>query len=60
MHCRCHALAGAVLGMAAGSALLHLGGMALGHRVMQRHQLLARLAGAATAVLGVALLTRLA
>ncbi len=34
--------------------------MALGHRVMQRHQLLARLAGAATAVLGVALLTRLA
>ena len=53
-------LAGAVLGMAAGSALLHLGGMALGHRVMQRHQLLARLAGAATAVLGVALLTRLA
>lgn len=54
------AAAAAVLGMAAGSALLHLGGMALGHRVMQRHQLLARLTGAATAVLGVALLTRLA
>lgn len=51
---------GALAGMALGSAALHVAGMALGHAVMQRHQWLARLAGAATALLGAFLLTRLA
>ena len=51
---------GALAGMALGSALLHVAGMALGHVVMQRHQWLARVAGAATALLGAFLLTRLA
>lgn len=51
---------GALAGMALGSALLHVAGMALGHAVMQRHRWLARVAGAATALLGIALLGRLA
>lgn len=54
------AAVGVVLGMAAGSALLHIAGMVLGHAVMQRHQLLAKLAGGMTAALGAFLLTRLA
>ncbi len=54
------AAAAALIGIALGSASLHLAGMALGHAVMQRHQWLARLGGAATALLGVFLLTRLA
>lgn len=51
---------GALAGMALGSAALHVAGMALGHAVVQRHRWLARLAGAATALLGAFLLTRLA
>lgn len=49
----------ALLGMAAGSALLHIAGMVLGHAVLQRHQWLAGLSGAATALLGTVMLTRL-
>ena len=52
--------AGALAGMAAGSAVLHVAGMLLGHAVMQRHQWIARAGGAATALLGVFMLTRLA
>lgn len=51
---------GALAGMALGSAALHIAGMALGHGAMQRHQWLARAGGAATALLGAFLLTRLA
>lgn len=51
---------GALAGMAAGSALLHLAGMALGRAVLQRHQWLAKAGGAATALLGAAMLARLA
>ena len=51
---------GALAGMAAGSAVLHAAGMLLGHAVMQRHQWIARAGGAATALLGVFMLTRLA
>ena len=54
------ASAGALAGMALGSALLHVGGMVLGKVFMQRHRWLAKLAGGATAVLGAAMLTRLA
>ncbi len=54
------ASAGALAGMALGSALLHVGGMVLGKALMQRHRWLAKLAGGATAVLGAAMLTRLA
>lgn len=50
---------GALAGMALGSALLHVAGMVAGHGIMQRRQWLARLAGAATALLGAALLVRL-
>lgn len=50
----------ALIGMAAGSATLHLSGMALGHAVLQRHQWIARVTGAATALLGAFMLTRLA
>lgn len=50
----------AILGMAAGSALLHLTGMVVGHQVMQRHTALAKLAGGLTATLGAFMLTRLA
>ena len=50
----------ALLGMATGSALLHLAGMGLGRAVLQRHQMLARLAGGLTAALGGFMLTRLA
>ena len=49
----------ALLGMAAGSAALHITGMALGKAVMRRHRLLATVAGAATAVLGAFMLMRL-
>ena len=52
--------AGVMLGMAAGSALLHGLGMVVGHHVMQRYQRLAQVAGALTAALGAVLLTRLA
>lgn len=51
---------GAVAGMALGSALLHLTGLALGHSLLQRHRLLAGLGGAATAALGAVMLIRLA
>lgn len=51
---------GALAGMAAGSAVLHISGMLLGHAVMQRHQWVARAGGAATALLGALMLTRLA
>ena len=54
------ASAGALAGMALGSALLHVGGMVLGKALMHRHRWLAKLAGGATAVLGAAMLTRLA
>jgi urease accessory protein len=54
------AAAGVIVGMAAGSAILHLAGMALGHQVMQRHQALAKVAGGITAALGAFMLTRLA
>ncbi|MPM97300.1 hypothetical protein SDC9_144473 [bioreactor metagenome] len=50
----------ALAGMALGSAVLHLAGMGLGHAVQTRHQWLARVGGAATALLGVFMLTRLA
>jgi urease accessory protein len=50
----------ALAGMAAGSAVLHGAGMLLGHAVMQRHQWIAHAGGAATALLGVFMLTRLA
>ncbi|WP_417285494.1 HupE/UreJ family protein [Comamonas sp.] len=51
---------GALAGMALGSALLHVCGMVLGQALLQRHRWLASLGGAATAVLGVFMLTRLA
>lgn len=51
---------GALAGMAAGSAVLHVIGMLLGHAVTQRHQWIARSGGAATALLGAFMLTRLA
>ena len=50
---------GTLAGMAAGSAALHVTGMLLGHTLMQRHQWIARVSGAATALLGVFMLTRL-
>lgn len=49
-----------VLGMAAGSAVLHGAGMLVGHAVMQRHHVLAKVAGGLTAALGLFMLTRLA
>lgn len=52
--------AAALAGMALGSATLHLGGMALGKAVQQRHAWVARAGGAATAALGVFMLSRLA
>ena len=51
---------GALAGMAAGSAVLHVTGMLLGHAVMQRHPWIARAGGVATALLGAVMLTRLA
>lgn len=54
------AAVGALAGMALGSATLHIAGMVLGHAVMQRHQWVAKLGGAATAALGAFMLTRLA
>ncbi|MFT3777962.1 MAG: HupE/UreJ family protein [Ottowia sp.] len=51
---------GTLAGMAAGSAVLHVAGMLLGHAVMQRHPWVARAGGAATALLGAFMLTRLA
>ena len=50
----------ALAGMALGSAALHLGGMGLGHAVLQRHRWLSTACGIATAGLGVFMLTRLA
>ncbi|MGN1055174.1 MAG: HupE/UreJ family protein [Comamonas sp.] len=52
--------AGVIVGMAAGSALLHFAGMVVGHRVMQRFQTIAKVAGGLTAALGAFMLTRLA
>ena len=52
--------AAVITGMAAGSALLHAAGMAVGHQVMQRHQVIAKVAGGLTAALGAFMLTRLA
>ena len=49
-----------IVGMAAGSALLHVTGMVVGHQVMQRHQVIAKVAGGLTAILGAIMLTRLA
>ena len=54
-----HLVSGVIVGMAAGSALLHLAGMVVGHAVMQRHQLIAKVAGGLTAALGAFMLTRL-
>lgn len=51
---------GALTGIALGSATLHIAGMVLGHAVMQRHQWVAKLGGAATAALGAFMLTKLA
>lgn len=50
----------ALLGMASGSALLHLTGVGLGQAFMQRHRWIPRVAGVATAMLGAFMLTRLA
>ena len=54
------AAVGALAGIALGSATLHITGMVLGHAVMQRHQWVAKLGGAATAALGAFMLTKLA
>ena len=54
------ATVGALAGIALGSGLLHITGMVLGKAVMQRHQWLAKLGGAATAALGAVMLMRLA
>lgn len=54
------AAVGALAGIALGSATLHIAGMVLGHAVMQRHQWVAKLGGAATAALGAFMLTKLA
>lgn len=50
----------ALAGMALGSAVLHLAGMGLGQAVLTRHQWVARVGGAAMALLGAFMLTRLA
>lgn len=50
----------ALLGMSLGSAALHMAGMLLGHGLLQRHRWLAAASGAATAALGLLMLTRLA
>ena len=50
----------ALVGMLVSTALLHGTGMALGHAVVARHRWLAVLAGASTALLGAALLVRMA
>lgn len=50
----------ALAGMALGSAILHGAGMAIGHMVQQRHRWVSTTAGAAVALLGAALLTRMA
>ena len=54
------AAVGALAGIALGSGLLHITGMVLGKAMMQRHQWLAKLGGAATAALGAVMLMRLA
>lgn len=54
------AAAGVIVGMAAGSALLHVTGMLIGHAVMQRYQVIAKVAGGVTAALGAFMLARLA
>ncbi|MDN5506623.1 MAG: HupE/UreJ family protein, partial [Comamonas sp.] len=54
------AAVGALVGIALGSASLHIAGMVLGHALMQRHQWTARFGGAATAALGAFMLTKLA
>ncbi len=50
----------ALAGMALGSAVLHLAGMGVGHAFMQRHAWIAKVGGAATALLGAFMLARLA
>ena len=52
--------AGVIVGMAAGSAILHVAGMVVGHSVMQRFHTIAKVAGGLTAALGAFMLTRLA
>ena len=54
------AAVGALVGIALGSATLHIAGMVLGHALMRRHQWVARFGGAATAALGAFMLTKLA
>lgn len=54
------AAVGALVGIAMGSATLHIAGMVLGHAVMQRHRWVAKLGGTATVALGAFMLTRLA
>lgn len=49
----------ALAGMALGSAALHGAGMLLGHSLLRRHGWMAQAAGAATALLGAFMLTRL-
>ncbi|MDA8454896.1 HupE/UreJ family protein [Acidovorax sp. GBBC 3334] len=50
----------ALAGMVAATALLHGAGIALGRAVLQRHRALSLIAGGGTALLGAALLVRLA
>ncbi len=51
----------ALAGMALGSALLHVSGMGVGHLLSQKHyRWIAKLGGAATALLGLGMLARLA
>ncbi|GHU29380.1 urease accessory protein [Betaproteobacteria bacterium] len=50
-------VAAALAGMVLGTALIHIAGLLLGRVLMQRHIVLARLAGGAISVFGVGLLT---
>lgn len=54
------AVLGSLAGVALGSAALHIAGMVTGRAVMQRQPWLAKLGGAATAMLGAFMLVRLA
>lgn len=50
-------IAAALAGMVLGTALIHIAGLLLGRVLMQRHIVLARLAGGAISIFGVGLLT---
>lgn len=50
----------ALAGMLVASAGLHVAGMAIGHLALERHRWLPRVSGAAVALLGVAMMARLA